>query len=150
VLLIADANVLVAEALRIRGRALLRDPLLDLVMAEEAWLETGRELRRRVAVIAGHRTLAPEQADALLEEALGGITRNVGVSPAASYAFRRDEARQRMVRDPDDAPTLALALTLDCGIWTADHDFFGCGAPVWGTETLLWYVREQGRQGPVA
>jgi predicted nucleic acid-binding protein len=46
-----------------------------------------------------------------------------------------------MARDPGDAPTLALALTLDCGIWTSDHDFFGCGMPVWSTETLLWYTQ---------
>jgi hypothetical protein len=29
---------------------------------------------------------------------------------------------------------------MDCGIWTADRDFFGCGLPVWTTESLLRYV----------
>jgi predicted nucleic acid-binding protein len=36
---------------------------------------------------------------------------------------------------------VALALTLDCGIWTADQDFFGCGLPVSTTETLTLHLR---------
>jgi hypothetical protein len=30
-----------------------------------------------------------------------------------------------------------LALALDCGIWTADNDFFGCGVAIWATDVLL-------------
>ena len=45
-----------------------------------------------------------------------------------------------MPRDPKDVPTVALALTFACGIWTGDRDFFGCGVPVWTTETLLGYL----------
>lgn len=139
--LVADASALVGETLRVRGRALLRDSLLDLVVAEDTWRETEHELRRRVGIIAVRRGLRAERAQALLEEALNAILSNVEVVPASVYADRRTEARQRMARDPDDAPALALALTLDCGIWTADYDFFGCGMPVWSTETLLWYIR---------
>jgi predicted nucleic acid-binding protein len=39
-------------------------------------------------------------------------------------------------RDPNDWPTVALALTLDCDIWTTDAAFLGCGVPTWTTETL--------------
>ncbi len=44
------------------------------------------------------------------------------------------------------APTVALALALDCGIWTNDRDFFGCGLPVWVTETLRAHLG--GQSGP--
>jgi len=37
-------------------------------------------------------------------------------------------------------PTVALALALDCGIWTTDNDFLGCGLPVWTPETLLLHL----------
>ena len=30
----------------------------------------------------------------------------------------------------------ALALLLDCGLWTEDRDFFGCGLSVWQTAVL--------------
>jgi predicted nucleic acid-binding protein len=52
------------------------------------------------------------------------------------YAPNLEEAYRRIPRDRRDAPTVALALTLDCGIWTADYDFFGCGVPIWVTHTL--------------
>lgn len=50
--------------------------------------------------------------------------------------------KRRIPRDPNDAPTVALALALDCGIWTNDNDFFGCGVPVWTTETLLLHLED--------
>jgi len=46
-------------------------------------------------------------------------------------------ARRRIPRDPDDWPTVALALVLEAHIWTHDHDFLGCGVATWTTQTLL-------------
>ncbi len=56
-----------------------------------------------------------------------------------------------MPRDPDDAPTVALALALggdegECGIWTNDGDFLGCGLPTWTTDTLIAHLRYGGRE----
>lgn len=50
-ILVADASVLVAELLRERGRALVRRPDVQLVVAEEQWEETLHELARRLAVL---------------------------------------------------------------------------------------------------
>lgn len=72
----------------------------------------------------------------LLDEALAAIAHRVTQVPAVVYALSMEEARKRVSRDPRDAPTVALALSLDCGIWTGDQDFFGCGVPVWTTQTL--------------
>jgi predicted nucleic acid-binding protein len=50
-------------------------------------------------------------------------------------------ARARIIRrDPDDWPTIACALTLDCPIWTEDRDFFGAGVPTWTTDRVELFL----------
>jgi predicted nucleic acid-binding protein len=139
--LAVDASTLVGEVLRARGRALLEHPDLDLVMAAEIWGETGHELRKRAALLAQRGLLSEARATQLVEDALALIAARVTVVPPEVYAARLDAARRRIPRDPQDAPTVALALALDCGIWTADRDFFGCGLPVWATETLIMQLK---------
>jgi predicted nucleic acid-binding protein len=134
--LVVDASTLVAESLRARGRALLTLPHLDLVVAADAWDETTHELRKRVALFVERGILPAGPASELLEAALSSVGARVTVVPMSVYAERLDEALIRVPRDPRDAPTVALALVLGYDIWTNDHDFFGCGVPVWTTETL--------------
>lgn len=76
----------------------------------------------------------------MLAAALAALTDQVTVVLPGSYRDHLEEATWRIPRDPKDAPTVALALTLGCGIWTHDYDFFGCGLPVWSTETLQQYL----------
>ena len=45
-------------------------------------------------------------------------------------------------RDPEDWPTLAAALLLECPIWTEDQDFFGSGVATWTTATVERFLRE--------
>ena len=116
-------------------------------MAQETWQEAEYELGRRVPYVAERRSYRPGRAEELLAESLTAIVTNVSSPLYAVYESRQAEARARLPRDAADAPTLALALALDCGIWTADRDFFGCGVPVWNTETLIWFVRSQTEQG---
>lgn len=138
--LVADASTLVAEALRARGRRLLAHPALDLSVAAVTLGETQHELHKRVALLVDRGHLEEILAAQLLEDALAAIAGRVVAMPPEAYADRMEEALWRVPRDPRDAPTVALALTLDCGIWTADYDFFGCGLPVWTTETLQRYL----------
>lgn len=44
------------------------------------------------------------------------------------------------IRDKDDWPALALALQLECAIWTEDQDFFGIGIATWTTNTVVRYL----------
>jgi predicted nucleic acid-binding protein len=60
------------------------------------------------------------------------------------YADFEETARLRVPRDPQDWPTVALALLLDAAILTGDKDFLGCGCPTWTVETLR---RELERDG---
>lgn len=67
--------------------------------------------------------------------------------PREAYSDFEERAAYRIPRDPDDAPTVALALALNgddagrCGIWTNDGDFLGCGIPTWTTEALVAHLR---------
>lgn len=138
--LVVDASTLVAEALRERGRRLLSNPALDLIAPAEVVEETEHELRKRVDLIAERGHLDTETATGLLDVALAMIGARVLIAGREVYAARMEEARNRVPRDERDAPTVALAMALDCGIWTADQDFFGCGVPVWATETLALHL----------
>jgi predicted nucleic acid-binding protein len=52
----------------------------------------------------------------------------------------KDEALMR-IRDPADWPALALALQLECAIWTEDQDFFDTGVATWTTATVERYLK---------
>ena len=57
------------------------------------------------------------------------------------YCEFENSARQRMsTRDIEDWPVLALALTLDCPIWTEDADFFGSGIATWTTDRVYLFL----------
>jgi predicted nucleic acid-binding protein len=43
------------------------------------------------------------------------------------YEHLQAKATQRIPRDPEDWPCVALALLLGCPIWTRDADYFGTG-----------------------
>jgi predicted nucleic acid-binding protein len=48
------------------------------------------------------------------------------------YESKRSAALARIeTRDSDDWPILAVALVLDCAVWTEDNHFFGTGVPTW-------------------
>jgi predicted nucleic acid-binding protein len=139
--LVVDASALVGEVLRARGKWLLEHAGLDLVMATAAAQEALHEIPRRILAASAQRDLTRDETAALLRAAVRLVRLSVSVAAPRRYAERLSEAAARLPRDAADAPTLALALAHGCGIWTADRDFFGCGMPVWSTDTLLWYMR---------
>ena len=52
----------------------------------------------------------------------------------------KQQALQRIViRDVDDLPILACAITLGCPVWTEDADFFGTGVPTWTSDRIALY-----------
>ena len=83
---------------------------------------------------AGQRDPCPDS------DALWSVLKLHRVAPGGHRGRLEDVARRRVPRDPNDWPTVALALTLECGIWTADADFLGCGVATWTTETLQLHL----------
>ena len=49
--LVVDANILIAELIRVRGRKLISNPKLELYMAEKVWEETIYELNKRIEIM---------------------------------------------------------------------------------------------------
>lgn len=112
--LVLDANILIRGCFGRRVRALLADH------ADQA---DRRGLDAAISMEALHSLLSIVQVvdDELLEHA-------------------RDEALAR-IRDPEDWPTLALSLQLECAVWTEDRDFFGTGVATWTCATVERYLR---------
>jgi predicted nucleic acid-binding protein len=137
--LIADTNVVVGELLRTRGRYLLEHQYITWFVTEEIASEVHHEVRRRLAAITarhGTATAAAAETGADMLQLFDTITQIV---PQAAYEPLLPLAAGR-IGDPDDQPTVALALTINAGIWTLDRDFFGIGLPVWSTDVLLRHV----------
>ena len=139
--LVVDASVLVGEVLRARGLLLLSSPALTFFQPEHAAGETQHELRRRgLGMVRSGRATA-EQIDTLLDNALAFLDAQVTYVPATEYRAHEVEARQRIPRDPNDWPLVALALQLgQAPILTLDGDFLGCGLPTWTPETLRLHL----------
>jgi predicted nucleic acid-binding protein len=138
--LVADASSVVAEALRTRGEWLLNHDDLELVIAAATWSEVTHELGRRLDAMVRHGRIELAEREPMFDDTVLGLGRTVTVMSQAEYGEHEAAARDRIPRDPNDWPTVALALRLGIGIWTNDHDFFGCGVPVWTTETLLTHL----------
>ena len=138
--LVVDANILVGELIRVRGRKLISRPELELYMAEKAWSETTYELNKRIEKMIEKGVFSQRVGQNLLADAISLAEARVAVVPHFVYSDYETVARNRIPRDPNDWFTVALALTYQAAIWTLDNDFLGCGVATWTTDTLLTHL----------
>jgi hypothetical protein len=133
----ADASVLVAELNRDRGFELILDPRLRVVVAEEQWSEARYEIERRLTLRAARGRLTADQ-EQRIQHGIQAMLDRGAIEVVLPHTYNQLEtvARRRIPRDPNDWPTVALAIALNAGILTNDYDFFGCGCPTWTVETL--------------
>jgi predicted nucleic acid-binding protein len=116
---------------------LFLDPRLDAVVAEEQWSEAQHEIARRLSVRIARGYLISDQRVQIQQEIQSVIIREaIEIVHAPRYAHLETVARRRIPRDPNDWPTVALAIALSAGILTNDYDLLGCGCPTWTVETL--------------
>jgi predicted nucleic acid-binding protein len=95
------------------------------------------EIARHIPGLAAKRGLD----EALLFAALQVMP--VAWKPVADYEDHQDEAEKRIAaRDPDDWPTVALALKLDLPVWSQDKDLADAGLEVFTTGDFLDALRE--------
>ncbi|MCH7342640.1 PIN domain-containing protein [Pelomonas sp. CA6] len=74
-------------------------------------------------------------------QVLDGLEVLVLAVEAELYRGMRTQALERIgVRDADDWPVLACAMTLGCPVWTEDADFFGTGVATWTTDRIALYL----------
>lgn len=57
------------------------------------------------------------------------------------YVGLQQQALQRIaMRDADEWPVLACAMTVGCSVWTEDADFFKTGVATWTTDRFELYL----------
>lgn len=136
-IVVADASVLVGELLRERGRQLLLNPELHILVAEDQWEEATHELSRRLEILQSRHALTAERREAL-EQSIRDLVdaRAIEVVSRETYSHLKHTALRRIPRDERDWPTVALAILTSADILTGDNDFLGCGCPTWTIETL--------------
>lgn len=140
-ILIIDANILIAELLRQRGRELLRNQQLIIYAAEKVIEETTYEIQKRIRHMVTTGKLSKKAGTDLTQVASQPLETRIITIPQIEYGYLEIEAKERIPRDPDDWHTIALALHLDAAIWTQDNDFLGCGCPCWTTDTLISHLK---------
>jgi predicted nucleic acid-binding protein len=98
-----------------------------------------QEIARHIPRLASKRDLDP----ALLFAALQVMP--IEWKAGSEYEGHREEAEQRIAdRDPDDWPTVALALKLYLPVWTQDKDHTDARIEVFTTGDLLDALRDAG------
>jgi predicted nucleic acid-binding protein len=145
--LVVDANVLVAEIRRERSRLILNHPLPVFMITELAVSEARHELLKRLTALRERGWLAADQVQGIQERLDRLLTNRFAIVPRERYAALEAVARDRVPGDPDDWPTVALALSEGAAIWTEDQDFFGCGVATWRTAILLGHLGAAGAEG---
>lgn len=74
-------------------------------------------------------------------DALDSLFLIVKIIPSEAYDSYKHLALARIAhRDKDDWPLIAVAMLMDCPIWTEDADFFGVGIATWQTRNIEIYL----------
>jgi predicted nucleic acid-binding protein len=134
-LIVMDANIL------IRGILGKRVPQLLEQYGKCARFFTAKvcydEIREHLPTILKRRELSLEPFLAAIES----LEAVVLPLDEEVYGVFEEEAKRRIgLRDERDWPLLALALALDCPVWTEDNDFFGTGVVTWHTQNVEIYL----------
>ncbi|RNI17224.1 PIN domain-containing protein [Flexivirga caeni] len=134
--LVIDANILIRAVLGRRVKETLASHAAEVdFFAPEVAFDDAEEHLPAV-LTKFNRTAEIEAALALLNQ----LRSIVAAIPEDAFLNIKDEALARIQRDPDDWPVLAVAMLLDCPIWTEDNDFFGTGVPTWTTDRIGIYL----------
>lgn len=132
---VADANVLLSALIGGRARLVVASADGPACVATHVVAE---EIARHLPRLAAKRKLDQALLFAVLQ------VMPVDWRPAAEYEHRRGEAEMRIsARDPDDWPTVALAIALDLPVWSQDKDFVEAGVETFTTGELLDSLRDR-------
>jgi predicted nucleic acid-binding protein len=125
----ADANVLLSAAVGRAARKVFEGGFDVEVVTTDVTLA---EVEEYLPVIAAKYKVP--------EPALTRVVAELGLLVYARHAYeeRIPQATELIgTRDPDDVALLALALALDCPVWTNDDDFEDLGVSTYTTAQLL-------------
>ena len=139
--LVLDANILIRAVLGSRVRNLIASNTNVTLLTPEVCFADARKYLPDLLTKHGI-----DSAPALV--VLNSLRVFVASVAEEFYASEKSVSIARIGgRDPNDWPILALALALDCPIWTEDRDFFGTGIPTWTTDRVELYLNAKGNNG---
>jgi predicted nucleic acid-binding protein len=127
--LVLDANILIRAVLGEKVIGILRSHVQTtrFITVPEAF----EDARQYIPNII-RRSDGDESEVSIALQKLDALSNYVQTIPESAFAHLEPTARKRLKdRDEDDWPYLALALLLNCPIWTEDTDFFGTGVALW-------------------
>jgi predicted nucleic acid-binding protein len=133
--IILDANILIRAVLGNRVRELIFDNVttVKFFTPDVAYADA----RKYLPALLKKRGVDSSAAMLVLDR----LERVVQSIDAELYEGMQQQALQRIaVRDADDWPVLACAMTLDCPVWTEDADFFGTGVATWTSDRVALYL----------
>ena len=132
--IVLDANILIRAVLGKRVRELIFDnaATVKFFAPDVAYAEA----RKYLPALLKKRGVDASAAMLVLDR-LEGFVQPIDVE---LYEGMQQQALQRIaVRDADDWPVLACAMTLVCPVWTEDTDFFGTGVATWTSDRIALY-----------
>ena len=132
--IVIDANILIRAVLGKRVRELIFENLktVKFFTPDVAYADA----RKYLPALLIKRAVDSSAAMLVLDR-LEGVVQSID---AELYEGMRQQALQRIaVRDAEDWPVLACAMTLGCPVWTEDADFFGTGVATWTSDRIALY-----------
>ena len=133
--IVLDANILI--------RAVLGRRVRELIVANAGTVQffapdvSYADARKYLPALLEKRGVNSEAALTVLD-ALEPIVQPLELGV---YSGLQAQALRRIaMRDADDWPVLACAMTIACPVWTEDTDFFGTGIATWTTDRVELYL----------
>ena len=133
--IVLDANILIRAVLGKRVRGLIADnaDVVQFFAPDVAYADA----RKYLPSLLEKRGVESAPAMAVLDS-LESIVRPLEIGV---YVGLQTQALQRIaIRDADDWPVLACAMTIGCPVWTEDADFFGTGVATWTSDRVELYL----------
>ena len=133
--IVLDANILIRAVLGKRVRELIVEnaDVVQFFAPDVAYADA----RKYLPSLLEKRGVKSEPAMAVLD-AMESIVRPLELGV---YEGLKIQALQRIaIRDADDWPVLACAMTIGCPVWTEDADFFGTGVATWTSDRVELYL----------
>lgn len=133
--IVLDANILIRAVLGRRVRELLiqHASTVKFFAPDVAYVDA----RKYLPALLTKRGIESAAAMTVLTS-LESIVQPIDLE---LYVGQQQSALKRIaIRDADDWPVLACAMTIGCPVWTEDADFFGTGVATWTTDRVALYL----------
>ncbi|NCR19396.1 MAG: nucleotide-binding protein [Microcystis aeruginosa LL13-03] len=133
--IVLDANILIRAVLgkKVRNTIERFVPSVQFFTPDLCY----EDAQRYLPILFEKRNLKARDALDVLEK----MTCLIQLVDSSLYGLYEQEAKQRIAaRDVNDWSIVAVALMLDCPIWTEDADFFGAGIATWTSDRVHLYL----------